>query len=87
MVQQCVQKTSEELQDEAQQQAWEQEDQAAMEAEVAEAVTMIQGAPPLKRLFQEMEIEEASLRTKEKDEVREARKTILKPPTGPLPSD
>ena len=34
-----------------------------------------------------MEMEEASLRTKEKDEVREARKTILKPPTGPLPSD
>ena len=34
-----------------------------------------------------MEIEEASLRAKEKDEVREARKTILKPPAGPLPSD
>ena len=58
-----------------------------MEAEAAEAVTMIQGAPPPKRLFQEMEIKEASLRAKEKDKVREARKTILKPPIEPLPSD
>ena len=48
---------------------------------------MIQGAPLLKRLFQEMEVEEAPLRTKEKDKVREVRKTILKPPTGPLSSD